>query len=159
MPVRHLLPGGILKILYRLRCLRNGNVCSRACHAAAGTCHALDQAAVHFCLRLFRGAGADKHNGCTYNEIYNTVWGAEMDHKKLRTVCNIVFGLLTAVLFYLMPYIAWHTRNMIKQICLWPWYLLMVILIIVCTGTAFGMFIRWLPGNIRSLLSSLRKFK
>lgn len=35
----------------------------------------------------------------------------KMDNKNFRTVCNIVFGLLTAGLFYLMPYIAWHTME------------------------------------------------
>lgn len=34
-----------------------------------------------------------------------------MDIKNFRTVCNIVFGLLAAGLFYLMPYIAWHTME------------------------------------------------
>lgn len=34
-----------------------------------------------------------------------------MDNKWFQTVCNIVFCLLTVGLFYLMPYIAWHTME------------------------------------------------
>lgn len=34
-----------------------------------------------------------------------------MNHKKKQAICNIVFGLSTAGLFYLMPYIAWHTME------------------------------------------------
>lgn len=34
-----------------------------------------------------------------------------MDNKHFHAVCNIIFGFLTAGLFYLAPYIAWHTME------------------------------------------------
>ena len=134
-----------------------------------------------------------------------------MDNKKFQTVCNIVFGLLTAGLFYLMPYIAWHTmagdktdilmgmvfgfipigllllsffygflvKRIIVPACMASILgipvifipvvagntvlergfslvlIIMMISMIVCIGTAFGIFIHELVRKVKSLLGTL----